>query len=43
MGLSVVVGFIQATNTYLTVQSAPGQGSTFTLLLPVVDADSRTQ
>ena len=43
MGLSVVVGFIQATNTYLTVQSAPGQGSTFTLLLPAVDADSRTQ
>lgn len=43
MGLSVVVGFIQATNTYLTVQSAPEQGSTFTLLLPAVDADSRTQ
>ena len=43
MGLSVVVGFIQATNTYLTVQSEPRHGSTFTLLLPEVETDSRTK
>lgn len=37
MGLSVVIGFIQATTTYLTVRSEQGQGSTFTLLLPEAD------
>ena len=39
MGLSVVVGFLQATATYLTLQSEQGQGTTFTLLLPEIETD----
>jgi PAS domain S-box-containing protein len=35
LGLSVVHGIIQAHRGAITVQSAPGQGTTFTLYLPI--------
>ena len=37
LGLSVVHGIIQAHRGNITVQSAPGQGATFTLYLPEAD------
>ncbi len=38
LGLSVVHGIVQAHRGAITVRSAPGQGSTFTLYLPVANA-----
>jgi PAS domain S-box-containing protein len=37
LGLSVVHGIIQAHQGAITVESAPGQGTTFTFFLPVAD------
>jgi CheY-like chemotaxis protein len=38
MGLSVVHGIVKGCNGTIRVRSAPGQGSTFTVLLPVIDS-----
>ena len=38
LGLSVVFGIVQDHEGSVTVDSAPGRGSTFTVLLPAVDA-----
>lgn len=42
LGLSMVHGFMAQTGGHITVQSAPGAGSTFTLYLPSIEAPSRT-
>jgi PAS domain S-box-containing protein len=39
LGLSVVHGIIEAHRGAITVDSAPGQGATFTLYLPVAEAE----
>jgi CheY-like chemotaxis protein len=39
LGLSVVHGIIEAHRGAITVQSAPGQGATFTLYLPVAEEE----
>lgn len=39
MGLAVVHGIIQNHNGAITVDSNPGEGSTFTILLPLVDKE----
>jgi PAS domain S-box-containing protein len=38
LGLSVVHGIVQAHRGAITVESAPGQGATFTLYLPIASA-----
>jgi PAS domain S-box-containing protein len=38
LGLSVVHGIVQAHRGAITVESSPGQGATFTLLLPIATA-----
>jgi CheY-like chemotaxis protein len=38
LGLSVVYGIVSQSGAYLTVESAPGQGTTFTIWFPEVDA-----
>ncbi len=38
LGLSVVYGIIKAYDGAVTVQSAPGKGATFTILLPLLDS-----
>jgi len=40
LGLSVVHGIIQAHRGNITVESAPGQGATFTLYLPEAEEDN---
>jgi signal transduction histidine kinase len=35
LGLSVAVGILRSWNGAITVQSAPGQGATFDLYIPV--------
>jgi PAS domain S-box-containing protein len=41
LGLFVVDGVMTQTNGYVTVESEPGRGSTFTVYLPVVNNDTR--
>ncbi|MBA85507.1 MAG: hypothetical protein CML69_12320 [Rhodobacteraceae bacterium] len=38
LGLSMVYGFVQQSNGAITVESAPGRGTSFTILLPEVAA-----
>lgn len=38
LGLSVVYGIVSQSGAYLSVDSAPGQGTTFTIWFPEVDA-----
>jgi PAS domain S-box-containing protein len=38
LGLSVVYGIVKAYGGAVTVQSAPGKGTTFTVLLPLIDS-----
>jgi two-component system, cell cycle sensor histidine kinase and response regulator CckA len=40
LGLSTVYGIVKQSGGYLTVQSAPGAGSTFSVFLPVVSEGS---
>ena len=41
LGLSVVYGVVNSHNGFITVQSEPGKGSTFTLCFPLLD-DAKT-
>jgi two-component system, cell cycle sensor histidine kinase and response regulator CckA len=43
LGLSTVYGFIKQSQGYIWAKSAPGQGTTFTLHLPLGEADARTE
>jgi two-component system, cell cycle sensor histidine kinase and response regulator CckA len=43
LGLSTVYGFIKQSQGYIWAKSAPGQGTTFTLDLPLGDPTARTQ
>jgi PAS domain S-box-containing protein len=40
LGLSMVYGFIQQSHGWLDLSSEPGEGTVFTLYLPVADADA---
>ena len=42
MGLSVVLGIIQSHNGHIEVNSRPGKGTTFTIYLPVLEAQPQT-
>ena len=42
LGLSVVHGIIKNHGGEITVQSKPGKGSTFNILLPLVESDTKT-
>ena len=37
LGLAIVKGFVEANGGSITVQSLPGQGTTFYVLLPVAE------
>lgn len=39
LGLSMVYGFVKQSDGYLKLDSAPGEGAAFTLLLPAADED----
>ncbi|MGH7741640.1 MAG: ATP-binding protein [Candidatus Eiseniibacteriota bacterium] len=41
MGLSIAAGIVQAHGGSLLVESTPGEGSVFTILIPIVDASKR--
>jgi signal transduction histidine kinase len=34
LGLSMTFGFVRQSNGYLTIDSAPGKGTTMTILMP---------
>jgi two-component system sensor histidine kinase KdpD len=40
LGLAIVKGFVEANGGSITVQSLPGQGTTFYVLLPVADREA---
>lgn len=42
MGLSVVIGFVQESTSYITLQSEQDQGTTFTLLFPETEPTAST-
>ncbi|HAP44210.1 MAG: hypothetical protein A2087_14245 [Spirochaetes bacterium GWD1_61_31] len=43
LGLSTVIGIVQSAHGYIDVASTPGQGSTFTVYLPLVSAQARIE
>jgi K+-sensing histidine kinase KdpD len=40
-GLAIVKGFVEANGGSISVQSLPGQGTTFYVLLPVAEREAR--
>jgi len=43
LGLSVVYGLVKQNNGYIFAESKPGEGSTFTIIFPVVEKKSRSE